>query len=98
MGFSLGDLFFAGLLLVNAVAVLQDFSPSLHPNGAPVPRFLAKSLFDSKIFVHIGLIPVSDFPYAMTIMTELVFHSFSGLTQHVDPFPRSYFPQSRAGH
>jgi hypothetical protein len=45
MGFSLGDLFIAGLLVINALAVLQDFSPNLVPNGPPVPRFLALSLF-----------------------------------------------------
>eukprot|EP00035_Acanthoeca_spectabilis_P039847 m.65489 g.65489 ORF g.65489 m.65489 type:complete len:95 (-) comp9761_c0_seq2:64-348(-) len=43
MGFSLGALFEAGLLVINGIAVLQDFSPPLpeDPDGKPVPRFLA---------------------------------------------------------
>ena len=36
-----GDLFVAGLLVVNALAVLQDFSPPLREGAPPVPRFLA---------------------------------------------------------
>jgi hypothetical protein len=44
MGFSLGSLFEAALLLINAVAVLQDFSPSLQPEGKPVPRFLSRCM------------------------------------------------------
>eukprot|EP00048_Salpingoeca_helianthica_P002705 m.59823 g.59823 ORF g.59823 m.59823 type:complete len:95 (+) comp12257_c1_seq1:91-375(+) len=42
MAFTLGSLLEAILLCINAIAVLQDFSPSLQPNGKPVPRFLAK--------------------------------------------------------
>ncbi|EGD76869.1 hypothetical protein PTSG_08217 [Salpingoeca rosetta] len=40
--FMLGSLFEAALLLVNAVAILQDTTPSLHEGRPPVKRFLAK--------------------------------------------------------
>ena len=43
MGFSLGSLLEAALLVVNALAVLQDYSPSIHPGRDPVPRFLVQS-------------------------------------------------------
>eukprot|EP00050_Salpingoeca_kvevrii_P011070 m.12479 g.12479 ORF g.12479 m.12479 type:complete len:95 (+) comp3235_c0_seq2:21-305(+) len=42
MGFSLGYLLEATLLVVNGLAVLQDYSPNLQPDRPPVPRFLAK--------------------------------------------------------
>ncbi|EDQ86607.1 uncharacterized protein MONBRDRAFT_10660 [Monosiga brevicollis MX1] len=43
MTFSLGHLLEAALLFINAVAVLQDYSPNLKPGGPPVPRFLTTS-------------------------------------------------------
>eukprot|EP00045_Choanoeca_perplexa_P009453 m.91253 g.91253 ORF g.91253 m.91253 type:complete len:88 (-) comp14903_c0_seq6:140-403(-) len=42
MPFSLGNLMEATLLMVNAIAILQDTSPSLKPGGPPVPRVLSK--------------------------------------------------------
>eukprot|EP01147_Barroeca_monosierra_P009040 gene9040-10340_t len=40
--FSLGALLEAALLFVNAVAILQDTTPSLHQGRPPVKRFLAR--------------------------------------------------------
>jgi hypothetical protein len=42
MAFSLGHLLEALLLIVNGLAVLQDFSPSLVAGQPPIPRFLAQ--------------------------------------------------------
>eukprot|EP00052_Salpingoeca_macrocollata_P005823 m.49753 g.49753 ORF g.49753 m.49753 type:complete len:93 (+) comp15076_c0_seq2:28-306(+) len=39
--FSLGSLLEATLLVVNALAVLQETTPSIHPGQPPKPRFLA---------------------------------------------------------
>jgi hypothetical protein len=43
MALSLGHLLEAVLLVINALAVLQDYSPSLVAGQPPVPRFLAQS-------------------------------------------------------
>ncbi len=43
MPLTLGTLLEAALLVLNAMAILQDTTPSTQPDAPPVPRFLRLS-------------------------------------------------------